>query len=43
MLGGELHFDDNGELAFVKRTVSYQEKVQYILKLYKGLDIDHPS
>ena len=41
--GGELHFDDHGELAFVKRTVSYPDKVRYLLKLCKGLNIDHPQ
>ena len=43
MWGGELHFDDQGELAFVKRTVSYPDKIRYILKLGKGLDIDDPK
>lgn len=40
--GGELHFDSDGNLAGVKRTVSYPDKIRYILKLCKGLDIDHP-
>ena len=41
--GGELHFDDKNELAFVKRTVSYPDKIRYILKLCKGMDIDDPK
>lgn len=43
MWGGELHFAENGELSFVKRTVSYPDKIRYLLKLCKGLDIDHPK
>lgn len=41
--GGELHFDEDGALSFVKRTVSYPDKIRYILKLCKGLHIDHPK
>jgi hypothetical protein len=41
--GGELHFDEEDRLSFVKRTVSYPDKIRYILKLCKGLDIDHPQ
>lgn len=44
MWGGELYFDEeSGELDSVKRMVSYQDKIRYILKLCKGLDIDEPQ
>lgn len=38
--GGELHFDDSGALDFVKNMVSHTDKIKYLLKLCKGLDID---
>lgn len=39
--GGELHFDEeNGELAFVKHIVTYSDKIRYLLKLCKGMNID---
>lgn len=41
--GGELFFDDGGELAFVKNTVSNSDKIKYILKLCKGMNIDSPK
>jgi phosphoglycolate phosphatase-like HAD superfamily hydrolase len=44
MWGGELFFDEeDGELTFVKHTVSYPDKIRYVLKLCKGMDIDHPK
>lgn len=42
MWGGELHFDEADELCFVKRTVSESEKIQYLLKLHKGLNMERP-
>lgn len=43
MWGGELYFNDEDQLTFVKRIVSYPDKIRYLLKLCKGLDIDHPQ
>lgn len=40
--GGELHFDDDDNLASVKNLVSYQDKIRYLLKLCKGMNIDEP-
>lgn len=37
IFGGEFHFDDVGELAYVKKTVPHAEKVNYLLILSKGL------
>lgn len=36
--GTELHFDEEGNLAFPKLIVTHPEKVRYILALSKGLD-----
>mgnify|MGYP001122399283 CR=1 FL=1 len=41
--GGHLHFDDDGNLAFIKQIVTYPDKIRYLLKLCKGFDIDHPQ
>lgn len=39
--GGELYFDkESDELAFVKHTVTYPDKIRYLLKLCKGMNID---
>lgn len=35
--GMELHYDDRGELAFVRQIITHPEKVHYILRLAKGL------
>lgn len=44
MWGGELYFDEeDDELTFIKNTVSYPDKIRYILKLCKGMEIDHPK
>lgn len=41
MWGGEIHFNDEGEYDFIKRTVDYPDKSRYLLKLCKGLNIDN--
>lgn len=41
--GGDLYFDDDGNLAFVKQVVTYADKIRYLLKLCKGMDIDEPQ
>ncbi len=38
--GGNLHFDDEGNLAFIKQIVTYPDKIRYLLKLCKGFNID---
>lgn len=43
MWGGELLFDEAGELDFVKRAVRDPDKRRYLLKLVKGLEIDDPQ
>jgi phosphoserine phosphatase len=37
--GSAFHWDENGKLAGVKRTVIHSEKARYLLALAKGLDI----
>ena len=36
--GCEFHFDDNGEIAFIKQIITHPEKVRYLLKLSKGVN-----
>lgn len=39
--GGALHFgEDDGNLASVKRIVDHPDKIRYLLKLCKGMDLD---
>lgn len=38
IFGGEFHFDDAGELSYVKKTVPHAEKVNYLKILSKGLE-----
>lgn len=40
MWGCEFHFDDNGEIAFIKQIITHPEKVRYLLKLSKGANED---
>lgn len=41
--GTELHFSDDGRLAFVRQLVTFPEKVRYLLQLAKGLGTGGPS
>jgi phosphoserine phosphatase len=41
MWGCQFHFNDNGEIAFIKRIITHPEKARYLLQLSKGLGEDN--
>jgi hypothetical protein len=43
MWGSEFHFDDAGEIDFVKQMITFPEKVYYLLQLSKGLGTEGPN
>lgn len=38
--GGSCHFDDDGNLAFVKRLITHPEKTRYLTQLAKGFHLE---
>jgi phosphoglycolate phosphatase-like HAD superfamily hydrolase len=38
--GGACHFDENGEIVFVKRIISHPEKTRYLTQLAKGFHLE---
>jgi hypothetical protein len=41
--GSEFHFDENGEVAFPRRILTFQEKQQYVLQIAKGTSAAGPN
>jgi phosphoglycolate phosphatase-like HAD superfamily hydrolase len=40
ILGGAYHFEEDGNLATAKRTITHAEKTRYLLQIAKGLELD---
>lgn len=43
MWGSEFHFDDDGEVDFIKQMITFPEKVRYVMQLSKGLGTEGPN
>ena len=43
MWGSEFHFDEDGEVDFIRQMITFPEKVRYLLGLSKGLGVEGPN